>query len=107
MLFLGHNGTDHVPSAAMFASVNGVPNSSNPSVPGRFIITVADGTNDMFVTNKQAIFSSNGVFEAPIFKPGAYATGSLPSSPAEGWIVFDSTTKEWKGWNGTIWQVLG
>ena len=107
MLFLGHNGTDHVPGAAMFASVNGVPNSANPSVPGRFIITVADGTNDIFSVNKQAIFSSNGVFEAPVFKPGAYATGSLPSGPAEGWIVFDSTTKEWKGWNGTIWQVLG
>jgi len=106
-IFGAHNGTEYVPGAAMLAQCIGVPNSSNPSVPGRFVITVADGTNNLFTVNKQATFSSNGVFEAPIFKPGAYATGSLPSSPAEGWIVFDSTTKEWKGWNGTLWQVLG
>ncbi len=107
MLFLGHNGTDHVPGSAMFAAADGVPNSANPSIPGKFVITVADGTNDIFTANKQMIFSSNGVLTAPIFKPGSYATGSLPSTPAEGWIVFDSTTKEWKGWNGTLWQVLG
>ncbi len=107
MLFLGHNGSDHVPGSAMFAAADGVPNSANPSIPGKFVITVADGTNDIFTANKQMIFSSNGVLTAPIFKPGSYATGSLPTSPAEGWIVFDSTTKEWKGWNGTLWQVLG
>ncbi len=106
-IFGAHNGSGYVPGAAMFALCDGVPNSANPSVPGKYVITVANGTDDIFTVNKQASFSSNGVFEAPIFKPGAYATGSLPSSPAEGWIVFDSTTKEWKGWNGTLWQVLG
>jgi len=106
-IFGAFNGTEYVPGAAMLTQCNGVPNSANPSVPGKFVITVADGTNNIFSVNKQATFSSNGVFEAPIFKPGAYATGSLPTSPAEGWIVFDSTTKEWKGWNGTLWQVLG
>lgn len=107
MIFLGHNGVDHVPGTAMFAAVDGVPNSANPSIPGKFVISVADGTNDIFAANKQMVFGSNGVLTAPIIKPGSYPTGSLPTSPAEGWIVFDSTTKEWKGWNGITWQILG
>jgi Major tropism determinant N-terminal domain len=107
LIFLGHNGSDHVEGAAMFAQVDGVPNSANPSIPGKFVITVANGTDSIFTNNKQMIFSSNGVLSVPIIKPASYATGSLPTSPQEGWIVFDSTTKEWKGWNGTLWQVLG
>jgi len=107
LLFLGHNGTDHVPGAAMFAVVNGVPNSANPSIPGKFVISVADGTNDIFAVNKQMEFASNGVLTAPIIKPGSYATGSFPATPEEGWIIYDSTTKQWRGWNGTSWQILG
>jgi hypothetical protein len=52
-------------------------------------------------------FTNNGAFTAPIFKATGYATGSLPGSPEEGFMVFDSTTKEFKGWNGTAWVVLG
>jgi hypothetical protein len=52
-------------------------------------------------------FDEKGVFTAPILKATGYATGSLPTSPDEGWIVFDNTTKEFKGWNGSSWAVLG
>jgi hypothetical protein len=65
-----------------------------------------------FVTNSGpgyniAYFSGKGVFNAPVFKATGYATGSLPTSPEEGFMVFDSTTKQFKGWNGTAWVVLG
>ena len=52
-------------------------------------------------------FNSTGVLNAPILKATGYPTGSLPSSPEEGWIVFDSSTKQFKGWNGSSWAVLG
>jgi hypothetical protein len=52
-------------------------------------------------------FSEKGVFNAPIIKATGYATGSLPTGPEEGWMVFDSDTKQFKGWNGTTWVVLG
>jgi len=52
-------------------------------------------------------FNEKGVFTAPIIKATGYATGSLPTGPEEGWIVFDSDTKQFKGWNGTAWAVLG
>jgi hypothetical protein len=64
--------------------------------------TVADVVGGTFVN-----IAPGGILSAPIFKAKGYATGSLPSSPAEGYIVFDSTTKEFKGWNGTAWAVLG
>ena len=107
MVFLGHTGADFKEGVAMFAQPDGTPTSGANSIPGKFVISVANGTDSIFSSNKQLVFDKLGVLSVPIIKPGAYATGSLPSSPSEGWIVFDSTTKEWKGWNGTLWQVLG
>jgi len=52
-------------------------------------------------------FDEKGVFNAPVIKATGYATGSLPTGPEEGWMVFDSDTKQFKGWNGTSWVVLG
>jgi hypothetical protein len=52
-------------------------------------------------------FNEKGVFTAPVLKATGYATLSLPTGPEEGWIVFDSDTKQFKGWNGTAWAVLG
>jgi hypothetical protein len=88
-----------------------------------FWSTTADMTsatpdsNLLFVTRnnidgfKLLRFNERGVLSAPIFKATGYATGSLPAlatgAPDEGFIVFDSTTKEFKGWNGTAWVVLG
>jgi len=68
-------------------------------------LTMPNGPNP--ATYRKATFNTAGVFNAPVFKATGYATGSLPSSPEEGWVVFDSTTKEFKGYNGTSWVVLG
>jgi hypothetical protein len=70
-------------------------------------------SNLAFVTNdnaggvKIASLDYRGAFNAPIFQATGYATGSLPTGAEEGWIVFDSDTKQFKGWNGTAWAVLG
>jgi hypothetical protein len=56
-----------------------------------------------------ATFDSLGVFKAPILKTDSYATGDIPvgATVGAGSIVFDSTTNEFKGWNGSSWVVLG
>lgn len=52
-------------------------------------------------------FRPNGVFEAPVIKATNYETTNLPTNPEKGYIVFDSTANQFKGWNGTAWVVLG
>lgn len=52
-------------------------------------------------------FRPNGVFEAPVLKAANYITAELPGSPEKGYIAFDSTTNQFKGWNGSSWVVLG
>jgi len=47
------------------------------------------------------------LLDAQIIKTGSFATISLPASPEAGMIVFDSTTSEFKGWNGASWVILG
>jgi Major tropism determinant N-terminal domain len=49
-------------------------------------------------------FNYKGVLNAPIFKATSYATGSYPTSPEKGWIIFDSTVNHFFGYNGTSWQ---
>ena len=74
------------------------------STPDSNIIFATRNNTDGF---KVFRFNERGVFNAPIIKATGYATGSIPTSPEEGWIVFDSTTKQFKGWNGTAWAILG
>lgn len=69
-------------------------------------ITLLTGSNDS-VSPTFYTFGGNGVFEAPIIKSASYETADFPAAPQEGWMVFDSTTKQFKGWNGTAWVVLG
>lgn len=54
-----------------------------------------------------AIFDENGVFTAPVFSATSFTTTLLPVNPSAGWMVFDETTKQFKGYNGTDWVVLG
>jgi len=54
-------------------------------------------------TITRATLASNGVFTAPIFKATNYATSSYPTSPEKGWIIFDNTTNQFVGYNGTSW----
>jgi hypothetical protein len=60
-----------------------------------------DGTFSTFT------FNGSGVLTAPIIKASSYATSELPLTPEEGWMIYDSTTHQFKGWNGTSWVILG
>lgn len=50
---------------------------------------------------------SGGLRVVGFAKVGGFATGSLPSPAEAGMIVLDTTTNEFKGYNGSAWVVLG
>lgn len=50
---------------------------------------------------------SGGMRVSGFMKVGGFATGSLPNPPEAGMIVLDTTTSQFKGWNGSAWVVLG
>ena len=52
-------------------------------------------------------FDGSGVLNAPVFKISSYASCSFPNNPEKGWMIFDNTSNQFKGWNGTSWVVLG
>jgi hypothetical protein len=66
-------------------------------------------SNIAFVTNgggnnqNLAYFSYKGIFNAPRLLVTSYGTGSYPSSPQAGEIIYNSTTNHFFGYNGTSW----
>ena len=81
---------------------------------GKFLIN--QNTGKMFFIDSPTTIKRIGNFafinddtntvNVPALELDGYATGSLPAV-AEGTIVFDSDTKQFKGFNGTSWVVLG
>lgn len=99
----GYDGTDYRFTGAVITAADPDGTISGGHIPGAVGLIVSDaGGNPLTAT-----FNSKGVFNAPVIKATSYATSSLPSSPEKGWIVFDSTSNQFKGWNGTAWTVLG
>lgn len=98
--FDGFDGSTYLNSVAIGATATSI---ATGIIGGSLTIGVRNTAGNF----ERFTFTNDGALTAPIFKATGYATGSLPSSPEEGFIVFDSTTKEFKGWNGTTWAVLG
>lgn len=99
---LAHDGTSYVNVGAfgLFADPDGTV--STGVVPGSFGAVVLDSTG----TPQTMSFNSKGVLNAPVLKATGYATGSEPAGPEEGWIIFNTTTKKFMGFNGTTWDNL-
>jgi hypothetical protein len=64
-------------------------------------ITVMTGNNTE--NYNEFTFDSKGVFNAPVIKATSYSTGSFPANPEKGWIIFNSTSNHFYGYNGTDW----
>jgi hypothetical protein len=96
---------DHQSSAGILVSWDSTADF-NTQYPNSKIMIIT-GSN----STSPNIFSLNsiGTLSMPIAKVGSYATTSLPSGAAAevGMILFDSTSNQFKGWNGTVWVVLG
>lgn len=107
----GYDGTAFVPAGGILLGVDldeVVTTGNVPTTAG--FITIPAGFDPMVDTPNYLVFNSKGVLNVPIFKATGYATGSFPATTGaaeEGYIVFDSSSKQFKGWNGSAWVVLG
>lgn len=66
---------------------------------------IIGNTSEAFIRSGRYI-EHNGlthVTSVYALKVGSFSTGSEPSTPEEGTIIFDTTTKKFKGWDGTGW----
>lgn len=102
---LGFDGTDYIQAGAFGLAVDPDGTVSTGSVPGYFAVLLPNGGGTSLMS-----FNKSGVLTAPVIKATPYTSGSLPATAgaaSEGFIVFDTTTKQFKGWNGSAWVVLG
>jgi hypothetical protein len=101
-----YDGSDWVNIGQFGLAVDPATTVATGQAAGSFFV----GTISEAGATSLLVFTSLGVLNAPVFKATGYATGSLPTATGaneEGYIVFDTTTKEFKGWNGSAWVVLG
>lgn len=102
ILLFGHNGTTFKRSVIIGGYQDGA--LVNNEVPGAFIVNTMNSTG---TADNELTFDSRGVLTAPVVKVTGYATGSEPANPEEGWMIFNSSTKKFLGFNGTSWVELG
>ena len=100
--FGGYNSGSYQSASSIITQYDPTANMTNAFPASNLAFITNNGTG-----NNIAYFDKRGVFNAPILKATSYATNSLPTGQEEGFLVFDSTTKQFKGWNGTTWAVLG
>ena len=96
---LGYNGSTY--KAAAFLGATWDSTAVLTDVYPASIVTL-QGSGGGSIQNK-AILDAAGRWNAPRLKVTSYATGSYPTSPQAGEVIFDSTTKHFMGHNGTAW----
>jgi hypothetical protein len=98
----GWDGTSWVTNGALILAADPNASITTGHIPGVAGLLAMDSSgNPKFMT-----FNSKGVLNAPVIKASGYPTGSEPTSAEEGWIIFNSTTKQFLGFNGTTWVQL-
>jgi len=101
-----YNGNVYLPSAIQAVITTDVADPAYPSVPSSILWFTGDGVNTITDTAPTSL-TSQGIFNAPVIKLSSYTDTEFPTSPEEGWMIFDTTNKEFKGYNGTTWVTLG
>jgi hypothetical protein len=96
----GYAGGGIYKSAALIATSWDATATLSDTFPKSNLALITGGGGSIL---RQATLDYRGVFTAPVFQAANYATGSYPASPAKGWIIFDSTTNKFMGYNGTAW----
>jgi hypothetical protein len=95
----GYNGTDYKSVGFVSAQLD-ASSVLTDTYPASSIGFASGGGGSVINIAK---LDSKGRWNAPRLQVTAYATGSYPSSPIQGEIIFDSTTKHFIGYNGTAW----
>ena len=100
------NGTNYQVAAAVLTRYDSIAtDTSSAGLPGSTII-LRTGTAGG-VAN-YATLDSAGTFAAATLQTNGYATGSYPATPVEGMMIFDTTTKHFFGYTGSVggWKQL-
>ena len=71
-----HNGSDFVTSGLISMAVDGTVTPGASSLPTKFIIATANGTDGIFTTNKQMTFDSKGLLTVGAISVGDGSTSS-------------------------------
>lgn len=101
LFFGGHNGTDVSTAAALITYADDT--TFNTGFDNKIVI---GGAGNIISGNDKVIeySSSTGTTKIHSVRLASVATGAEPATPEEGTMVFDTTTKKFKGWDGTAWQ---
>jgi len=79
-------------------------NSDFTSTSPAASLAILTGNNGSY---NQYVFNGKGTFSASTIKTGSYnGSGSYPSSPDAGMIIFDSSDNHFYGYNGNTWKQL-
>lgn len=100
------NGTTFQNATGVFTRYDSIAtDTSSAGLPGSSLIFK---TNTTTGTNSYAVFDNKGTLAAPTLQTNGYATGSYPATPVEGMIIFDTTTKHFLGYTGSVggWKQL-
>lgn len=76
-------------------------------MPSKLLIGVSSSTGISIATAFSV--DSAGVASAPVIKTGVYLTAPTdlrPANPAKGMIIFNDTSGQFEGWNGTSWVAM-
>lgn len=82
----------------------------NPSsffMPSKVLIGVSSSTG--ITASKSLTVDSEGVASASVIQTGVYLTNPTdlrPANPAKGMIIFNDTSGQFEGWNGTSWVAM-
>jgi hypothetical protein len=98
--FRGYYGGQYVPAVSIRGQWDAGSVLSSAYAGGTFLVATGNNSNAF----NTLTFNSKGTLavSGPV-QVGLFATGSYPSSPAKGMIIFDSTTNHFYGYNGTSW----
>jgi hypothetical protein len=99
IIISGYNGTSYKPAGFITSQLDATSVLSDV-YPASSIGFGSGGGGSVINIAK---LDARGRWNSPRLQITAYATGSYPSSPIQGEIIFDSTTKKFMGHNGTAW----
>jgi len=99
IIISGYNGTSYKPTGFITSQLDATAVLSD-AYPASSIGFGSGGGGSVVNIAK---LDAKGRWNSPRLQITGYATGSYPSSPIQGEIIFDSTTKKFMGHNGTAW----
>jgi hypothetical protein len=102
-----YNGSGYVESSGIITLASGTFSAGALSIPSTIAFFAGDGIHALGDGAPAMTFNNAGILNVPVMKVGGFTTVTLPASPQAGMIVLDTTTNQFKGYNGSTWVVLG